>query len=284
MPLGRTPLLFEAALPQSNKGPARRPTVVVRGPGRRIADPKAETQVLKALPGGQPRMSKADMQEPKTTKSFGARIRAAGQQAADKVRTTIARRQANIAARVRRDDPSERLTGRVPQSSAKERRKGGSTQVTIPVIDPETGTAGKKKSAPARRVTQRLEIKPRGSKPIAKPIASSLDLGRTPLLQEIVANVTGNTFLSTTAPGSSYLGAPGDKEPHKSGNTSSKSGLVTKQGGVVLDKKRREIKIPDCTKLPKGRDAITRQLAAMQPSNAGGVLTLVRDRPKLLGG
>jgi hypothetical protein len=127
----------------------------------------------------------------------------------------------------------------------------------------------------ARQKTTRL---PR-QKLVEKPTEAHW-IQRTPLLQEFVAhpsNSTGNTWLSTTKPGTRVSGAP------STGNDTGAVGLVSKQGGVVPDKEKRKIE-PEKSKIPtKVWDPITKELEK-QPSNTGGVLTLVRDRPKLLGG
>lgn len=96
-------------------------------------------------------------------------------------------------------------------------------------------------------------------------------LPRTPILQEFVAN----TFLSKFPAGTRISGAPGVQGV----TDTSKVGLVTAQGGVVPDKKKRELKIPDMTKLPAGRDPITKQLE-QQPSNAGLANPLLARRTR----
>jgi hypothetical protein len=73
-----------------------------------------------------------------------------------------------------------------------------------------------------------------------------------------------NAFMSRFPAGTRISGAPGVQGVTDTSNV----GLVSAQGGVVPDKKKRELKIPDMTKLPKGRDPITKQLEK-QPSFAG---------------
>ena len=137
------------------------------------------------------------------------------------------------------------------------------TQIIMPRSEPESLDKPRKKR---RTDTVRL---PRQN---AEKIVKESDLVRTPMLQEFVAhpsNSTGNTFLSTTKPGTRISGAPSTT------NDTGKVGLVSKQGGVVPDKKKREVKLPDLSKFGKKRDAITDQLAKLQPSNTGGVLTMI---------
>jgi hypothetical protein len=137
-----------------------------------------------------------------------------------------------------------------------------------------------------------LETKRPGAKTARLPIQrpeEQLDLERRPLLHELVTS--GGVFASGLKAGDPILSHPRDrrllKNPTKSGGavTSKDAGhTTTNTGAWVPDKTRRGIQIPDCTKLPPGRDPITRQLAAMQPSNSGGIMTIVRPRTRLLGG
>jgi hypothetical protein len=93
----------------------------------------------------------------------------------------------------------------------------------------------------------------------AQRIVSSV-FYREPLLQEFVTN----SFLSKFPAGTRISGAPGVQGVTDTSNI----GLVSAQGGVVPDKKKRDLKIPKPEELPKGRDPITKQLER-QPSNAG---------------
>jgi len=108
-------------------------------------------------------------------------------------------------------------------------------------------------------------------------IASSFGFARRALLIELVAN----TFLSKFPPGSSVYGVPGDSPTHKRAQTTAKNAMVTQQGGVFPGKKHQRLhdkKIKAQEKKRKKRkkhvrDAITKEMAATQPTAAGGVLS-----------
>ena len=105
------------------------------------------------------------------------------------------------------------------------------------------------------------------------------------------AVVAPAAWVTGVKPGSSILGAPGDKDPHKSAFTTASTGFGTNLGSAVPSKAMREFlkkqdKKKPCTSY-KGYDAITRELADGQPANRGGVATglamLKRSKPRLLG-
>lgn len=127
-------------------------------------------------------------------------------------------------------------------------------------------------SAPTKRMrTARL---PRQSP--AKP--------NTPLEELVTA---GNVFATGLKPGDPITSStPRDQRnlaptPRPGGAVTTRDvGHTANTGAWVPDKKKRDVKIPDLSKLPKTWDAITTQLASMQPSNTGGVLTMIaRSRP-----
>lgn len=111
---------------------------------------------------------------------------------------------------------------------------------------------------PVRKTVTSLDDEPRGNTktailPAQKMVSSTLYRG--PLLQELMSTFPAGTRIS---------GAPGVQGV----TDTSKVGLVTDQGRVVPDKKKRELKIPKPKKLRNVRDPITAELE-QQPSFAG---------------
>ncbi len=161
-------------------------------------------------------------------------------------------------------------------------RKAGSTTVVSTPI-PETPRTIPHKREDPRRITQRLRV----------PQSDSMGLGRTPLLTELVTKAVGGSpggvFATGLKPGSPITSHPRDQRdlpipPRKGGAVTTRDvGHTANTGAWVPDKKRRDIKPPK-SKIPKGVwDPITKELEA-QPSNSGGILTVIRPRTRLLGG
>jgi len=113
-------------------------------------------------------------------------------------------------------------------------------------------------------------------------------LTRTSLIQELVTTSgiggLGGVFATGLKPGDPIVSStprdqrdlPASKRPGGAVTTRD-VGHTANTGAWVPDKKRRGIVLPDLSKIPPGRDGITRQLAAMQPSNAGvaGILAQI---------
>jgi hypothetical protein len=125
------------------------------------------------------------------------------------------------------------------------------------------------------------------TKRLPRQSAESSDLSREPLLVELVTS--GGVFATGLKPGAPITSHPRDQRnlpipPRKGGAVTTRDvGHTANTGAWVPDKKKRDIKPPK-SKIPKKVwDPITRELEA-QPSNTGGVLTITRPRPKLLGG
>lgn len=161
------------------------------------------------------------------------------------------------------------------------RKAGGTTVISTPI--PKTSQTIPRKRENPRRDTERLRVQ-----------TASIALGRTPLLTELVTKAMGanpgGAFATGLKPGDPITSHPRDQRdlpttPRKGGAVTTRDvGHTANTGAWVPDKKRRGIKIPEPEPLPSGRDPITKQFEKWQPSNTGGVLTVVRPRTRLLGG
>lgn len=175
--------------------------------------------------------------------------------------------------RAARDTKQRRYRGKRTQILLTPQARGASTDV-IPI--PEL--ARKDLDTPSEKAkTKRL---PRQS-------AESSELSRAPLLVELVTS--SGVFATGLRPGAPITSHPRDQRnlpisPRKGGAVTTRDvGHTANTGAWVPDKKKRDVKPPK-SKIPKKVwDPITRELES-QPSNTGGVLTITRSRPKLLGG
>jgi len=136
---------------------------------------------------------------------------------------------------------------------------------------------------------QRSRPKRRTAKTVRLPKQKAEDLlTRTNLIQELVTTSgiggLGGVFASGLKPGDPITSStprdqrklPASKRPGGAVTTRD-VGHTANTGAWVPDKKKREVVCPDLSKIPAGRDGITRQLAALQPSNAGvsGILAQI---------
>ena len=128
---------------------------------------------------------------------------------------------------------------------------------------------------------QKIPLPPKGTKR-SKSAGLEWTLSRAPLLQELVTS--GGVFATGLNPGTRMVSTPprdrrglNDPKPKGGPTTTANTGHTANTGAWVPDKKKRKAgeNLPDLSKIPKGRDGITRQLAAMQPSNSGGVMTQI---------
>ena len=293
----------------------RTPSAVIRSSSGGSADPKAVTRTIKR-PGGQP-LDKSDTEgfaeahnmrrrpllieadpalffrrEPPLTKNRTLRARqAAALKAGDTQGAETLARSLRWREKLRKDlsnfkggmsgGTSGEVTGDPGHSTQRLQPAGHRTDVALNRVQRGAATQALT-PPPVEPLEQQGRRKPEGArtKMLRRQIVASL-LSRGPLLNEFVAhpsNVTGNTFLATKPPGSRTTGAPSVKGVTDTGDV----GNTTVQGGVVPDKEKRKIEPPK-SRIPKGVwDPITKELED-QPSNTGGVLTLVRSRPKILG-
>ena len=244
---------------------------------------------------------------------MNAAMQAGNQQLADSLK-----KQLDMRAKLRQDLGGARDT---PESGAvtistntqrealgtvKQHYRGAKTQELRPpshktqvMSTPPSGTPGGETRSslptPPKPLNDRPDQKRGGTRVLPRQSIVSSLLDRAPLLQELVtaASAGGN-------PGGAFASGLKPKDPIVSSTprdqrnlpaTSRKGGAVTTRdvghtantGAWVPDKKQREIKIPGPKPIGSGYRSIERDFED-QPANVGGVLTLVRDRPKLLGG
>lgn len=158
---------------------------------------------------------------------------------------------------------------------------GSETRVQMPVARPGHVRTSKK----VRQKQERgLETAMRGRSPektqvlqVPRVRTASVEL-LAPILQEFVAT-TPSAWKSGIGPNDTINGGPAIRGVTSTANV----GHTTAQGAAVPDKKKREIKLPDLSKLPKVRDPVTHQLARLQPANPGGVLTKTKRSSALRG-
>ena len=197
-------------------------------------------------------------------------------------------------------------TQRAAQGTIQRRYRGAQTQEIRPqghktqvMTSPPPGTPGGETSITLPNPLRSLDAQParrRGDTrrlPRQNIVSSLLD--RAPLLQELVTAASaggnpGGAFASGLKPKDPIVSStPRDwrnlpPTPRKGGAVTTRDvGHTANTGAWVPDKKRREIEIPAPTPIGSSYRSIERDFED-QPSNRGGVLTLVRGRPKLLGG
>jgi len=123
-----------------------------------------------------------------------------------------------------------------------------------------------------------------GKTEVLPALRATESLDRTPLLTELVTSA--GVFASGLNPGDAITSStPRDQRdlPPNKRRDGHVIGHTANTGAWVPDKEKRKI-APPKSEIPKGVwDPITKELEA-QPSNTGGVLTLTRGRPKLIGG